>query len=167
MIVRDGGASFTRCLRSARPLVDRIVIGDTGSTDDSRAIVESFDAEVVSIPWEDDFAAARNRVLAMAQCDWVLVLDADEMLDPVEATSLLPVLISDESVHAYTLTRRDYVDRLHFDQIACAVEPIPDRFVRFIRGFFVAIRRCAFASACMSRSPAASTVSAFCAQMRR
>ncbi len=123
MIVRDGGASLARCLRSARPLVDRIVIGDTGSIDHSRSMAESFGAEVVSIPWQDDFAAARNQVLAQARCEWVLVLDADEMLDPVEAASLLPALVSDETVHAYTLTRRDYVDRLHLDQIACAVEP--------------------------------------------
>jgi tetratricopeptide (TPR) repeat protein len=123
MIVRNGGASLARCLRSARPLVDRIVIGDTGSTDETRSIAESFGAEVVSVLWQDDFAAARNQVLALAQCAWVLVLDADEMLDPVEAASVLPGLLRDDSVHAYTLTRRDYVDRLHFDQIACAVEP--------------------------------------------
>ena len=125
MIVRNGGASLARCLRSARPLVDRIVIGDTGSTDDSLSIAESFGAVVVSIPWQDDFAAARNHVLSMARCEWVLVLDADEMLDPVEAASLLPALVRNEKVHAYTLPRRDYVDRLHFDQIACAVEPNP------------------------------------------
>jgi tetratricopeptide (TPR) repeat protein len=123
MIVRNGGASLARCLRSARPLVDRIVIGDTGSTDDTRSIAESFGAEVVSIPWQEDFAAARNQVLALARCEWVLVLDADEMLDPIEAASLLPELVRDTSVHAYTLTRRDYVDRLYFDQITCAVEP--------------------------------------------
>jgi len=125
MIVRNGGASLGRCLRSAKPLVDRIVIGDTGSTDETRSIAASFGAEVVSIPWQDDFAAARNQVLALARCEWVFVLDADEMLDPVEAASLLPGLLRDQSVHAYTLTRRDYVDRLHFDQITCAVEPNP------------------------------------------
>jgi len=123
MIVRNGGASLGRCLRSAKPLVDRIVIGDTGSTDKTRSIAASFGAEVVSIPWQDDFAAARNQVLALARCEWVLVLDADEMLDPVEAASLLPGLLRDDSVHAYTLTRRDYVDRLHFGQITCAVQP--------------------------------------------
>jgi len=117
MIVRNGGASLARCLRSARPRVDRIILGDTGSTDDSVSVATSFGAEVVSIPWSDDFAAARNAVLAHARCDWVLVLDADEMLDPSEAASLLPRLAGDESVHAYTLPRHDYVDRLHRDQL--------------------------------------------------
>jgi hypothetical protein len=123
MIVRDGGASLGRCLRSARPLVDRIVIGDTGSTDGSLSIAASFGAEVVSIPWRDDFAAARNEVLALAQCDWVLVLDADEMLDPNQASVLLPELVQKEDVHAYTVSRRDYVDRLCFERLTYTVEP--------------------------------------------
>jgi tetratricopeptide (TPR) repeat protein len=123
MIVRDGGASLARCLRSARPLVDRIVIGDTGSTDETRSIAESFGAEVICVPWQDDFAAARNQVLDRARCEWVLVLDADEMLDPVEAANLLPELVRNDSVHAYTLTRCDYVHGLYLDPIACAIEP--------------------------------------------
>jgi tetratricopeptide (TPR) repeat protein len=123
MIVRDGGASLARCLRSVRPFVDRIVIGDTGSTDDSRSTAASFGAEVVSIPWREDFAAARNEVLALARCDWVLVLDADEMLDPNQAASLLPALLQNEDVHAYTLNRRDYVDRLYFERLTYTVQP--------------------------------------------
>ncbi len=123
MIVRNGGASLARCLRSVRPLVDRIVIGDTGSTDDSLSIAASFGAEVLSIPWRDDFAAARNDILALARCDWVMVLDADEILDPKEAASLLPELLQNQDVHAYTLNRRDYVDRLYFERLTYTVLP--------------------------------------------
>jgi tetratricopeptide (TPR) repeat protein len=125
MIVRDGGASLARCLGGVRRFVDRIVVGDTGSADDSRSIAESFGAEVVPIPWQNDFAAARNQVLATAQCDWILVLDADEMLDPVEAAFKLPGLVLDENVHAYTLSRRDYVDRPHFERLAFGIQPNP------------------------------------------
>lgn len=81
MIVKNGGAALARCLESARPFVDRILIGDTGSTDETQEIARRFGAEVISIPWEQDFAKARNQVLEQAQCDWILVLDADEMLD--------------------------------------------------------------------------------------
>lgn len=81
MIVKNGGAALARCLGSARAYVDRIRVGDTGSTDESREIAQSFGAETVKILWEQDFARARNRVLEHAECDWILVLDADEMLD--------------------------------------------------------------------------------------
>jgi len=80
MIVKDGGAMLARCLKSVA-FADRILVGDTGSTDESIAIARAHGAEVVSIPWEDDFSRARNLVLAQRRCDWILVIDADEMLD--------------------------------------------------------------------------------------
>jgi hypothetical protein len=81
MIVKDGAPVLGRCLKSAAPVVDRILVGDTGSIDDSVEIARSFGAEVIAIPWEKDFSRARNRVLQQRKCDWILVLDADEMLD--------------------------------------------------------------------------------------
>ena len=51
-------------------------------------------ARVVSIPWENDFAKARNLALKEVHTDWVLFLDADEQLDPVRV--LLPARV-DES----------------------------------------------------------------------
>jgi tetratricopeptide (TPR) repeat protein len=108
MIVKDGGASLGRCLASVSGLIDRIVLGDTGSTDDSLAIARSFGAEIVSVPWQNDFAHARNLVLEHSRCDWILVLDADEMLDAT-ARTLLPEAIAREDVLAYELQRWNYV----------------------------------------------------------
>ncbi len=81
MIVKDGGATLARCLKSVSAFVDRIIVGDTGSTDESIEIARAHGAEVIAIPWEDDFSRARNLVLAQRKCDWILVIDADEMLD--------------------------------------------------------------------------------------
>ena len=108
MIVKDGAVGLARCLRSVAGLVDRIVIGDTGSTDDTLSIAKDYGAEVISVPWEDDFARARNHVLAAGRSDWVLVLDADEMLDP-QARSLIPALIARESIWGYDVWRWNYV----------------------------------------------------------
>lgn len=109
MIVRNGERPLERCLASVAPIVDRIVIGDTGSTDGTLEIARRYDAEIISIPWTNDFAAARNRVLAHARCDWILVLDADELLDTSQAADCLPALIEDSRIHAYALHRWDYV----------------------------------------------------------
>jgi tetratricopeptide (TPR) repeat protein len=107
MIVKDGAPVLGRCLSSAASFVDRIVVGDTGSGDESAAIARELGAEVIRIPWEQDFARARNRVLAERKCDWVLVLDADEMLD---ATAGLRIreLIEAPDVHAYDGWRWNY-----------------------------------------------------------
>jgi tetratricopeptide (TPR) repeat protein len=65
-------------------------------------------AGVVRVAWKDDFGEARNEVLALAQCDWVLVLDADEMLDAVAGREL-PVMLRDQAVGGYDVWRWNYV----------------------------------------------------------
>ncbi len=60
MIVKDGEATIRACLESVRGIVDQIVIADTGSTDKSREIAQGMGATVISVPWENHFAKARN-----------------------------------------------------------------------------------------------------------
>jgi tetratricopeptide (TPR) repeat protein len=78
MIVRDEERHLGDCLALVRPHVDEIVIVDTGSTDRSIEIARSAGAEVQSLAWTDDFAAARNAALDLARCEWILYIDADE-----------------------------------------------------------------------------------------
>src|SRR5438270_289808 len=81
LIVRDEARCISRCVESVRPWVDRIVVVDTGSTDDTVAIALGCGAEVAEIVWPDSFADARNAALAIANADWNLVIDADEWID--------------------------------------------------------------------------------------
>ncbi|GAP38216.1 glycosyltransferase [Piscinibacter sakaiensis] len=80
MIVRNESRCLARCLDSARPWVDELCVLDTGSTDDTVAIAQAAGARVATFAWEDDFAAARNRALALSAAPWRLVLDADEWI---------------------------------------------------------------------------------------
>lgn len=82
MIVRDEEALLVRCLESVRGVVDEIVVVDTGSKDETVLIAERYGALVVHFAWCDDFAAARNAGLERARGEWILVLDADEVLAP-------------------------------------------------------------------------------------
>jgi tetratricopeptide (TPR) repeat protein len=87
MIVRNEEQKLARALESARAWVGEIVVVDTGSTDRTVAIAESFGARVVHFAWCDDFSAARNVALEAATREWALVLDADEewvVSDPAE-----------------------------------------------------------------------------------
>jgi tetratricopeptide (TPR) repeat protein len=88
MIVRDEAATLARALESAQGAVGEIVVVDTGSGDDTVAIAQSYGAKVFHFDWINDFAAARNESLRQATGDWVLVLDADEVLLP-QAVGLL------------------------------------------------------------------------------
>lgn len=80
LIVRDEARCLARCLTSVAPFVDRILVVDTGSVDDSVAIATACGAEVHRLDWPEDFAAARNHALGLADADWHLVIDADEWI---------------------------------------------------------------------------------------
>jgi tetratricopeptide (TPR) repeat protein len=86
MIVKDEEAMIARCLQAARPAVGEIVVVDTGSTDRTVEIAEGLGARVLHHEWDGDFSAARNVSFAAATGDWVMYLDADEVLvaDDVE-----------------------------------------------------------------------------------
>ncbi|WKT83382.1 MULTISPECIES: TPR domain-containing glycosyltransferase [unclassified Thermosynechococcus] len=88
MIVRDEAARLPRCLASVVGVVDEAVIVDTGSQDETVAIARQWGARVYEVPWQEDFAAARNIALQYVTTEWVLVLDADETLTPSFAAVL-------------------------------------------------------------------------------
>lgn len=80
MIVKNEAANLPRCLASAQPWVNEMIVVDTGSEDQTVAIATDWGATVIPFQWCDDFAKARNVAIAAAQQDWILVLDADEVL---------------------------------------------------------------------------------------
>ena len=81
LIVRNEARCIVRCLESVRPWVDNIVVLDTGSTDATPALARQAGAQVHHLPWPNDFAAARNHALDLADADWNLILDADEWIE--------------------------------------------------------------------------------------
>lgn len=81
MIVRDEARCIQRCLRSAARHVDRMLVLDTGSQDDTMALARACGADVHQMAWPDSFAVARNRALELADADWNLILDADEWIN--------------------------------------------------------------------------------------
>ena len=90
MIVRDEARCLERCLASALPWVDEAVVVDTGSHDATPEIARRLGARVESFAWCEDFSAARNAALALAQAPWRLVLDADEWIaDGAESLAAL------------------------------------------------------------------------------
>lgn len=97
LIVRNEEASLERCLKSAASLVDEIIVVDTGSTDKSLQIAETFGAKIFKTEWEDDFSKARNHALEKASGHWILVLDADEVLGYVSRDTLYALLHSQEA----------------------------------------------------------------------
>ncbi len=106
MIVKNEEKNLARCLKQAGGLADKIYITDTGSTDRTREIGASFGAVVTEYTWNRDFAAARNFALSQSECDWNLVLDADEYLIRGERKDLEAFLSRPDRIGA--IERKDY-----------------------------------------------------------
>ena len=89
MIVRNEAAVIRRCLESVVPLIDYVLIVDTGSTDATRTVIRDFlsekdiPGEVVDEPWQD---FAYNRTFALRrlrekrEIDYSLMVDADQIM---------------------------------------------------------------------------------------
>ncbi len=88
MIVKNEEEVLARCLERAKEEVDEIVIVDTGSTDDTVNIARRYTENIFSYVWQDDFAAARNFAFSKATGDYLLWLDADDVLFPQVGTRL-------------------------------------------------------------------------------
>lgn len=83
MIVKNEENTITRCLDSVQDIVDEIVIVDTGSTDRTKEIVRRYTDKIYDFTWIDDFSAARNYSFSHAAMEYILWLDADDvMLEP-------------------------------------------------------------------------------------
>jgi tetratricopeptide (TPR) repeat protein len=109
MIAKDEEETIGRTLKSALAVVDEVVVVDTGSTDNTRLIVEGYGARVIDFPWCEDFSAARNAGLAAAYGDWILILDADEVLESIRPVEM-GRLLADESAIAYYARIRNEVE---------------------------------------------------------
>ena len=80
LIVRDEQARLAGCLSAAHPFAAEVVVCDTGSRDRTAELAAAAGARVITTPWHDDFAAARNHALAACTGDWILSVDADEIV---------------------------------------------------------------------------------------
>lgn len=116
MIMKNEAANLPRCLASLKPLVDEIIIADTGSDDASREIARVFGAQVFQTAWTGDFSAARNVSLEHASGNWILVMDADEVISAVDYGAFRQLVESSAGKPvAYTLETRNYTNRVDLE----------------------------------------------------
>lgn len=88
MIVKNESENLKRLLPIVQGVVDEIVVVDTGSTDDSKQVAESFGATVYDFIWCDDFSAARNESISKCTKDYILWLDADDHMERQDIAKL-------------------------------------------------------------------------------
>ena len=81
MIVKNEENVIERCINTVKDIVDEIIIVDTGSEDNTKEKIKKYNAKIYDFTWRDDFAAARNFAFSKASMDYILWLDADDVLE--------------------------------------------------------------------------------------
>jgi glycosyltransferase involved in cell wall biosynthesis len=133
LIVLNEERNLTRCLTSLAPVVDEIVVVDSGSTDRTVEIARKFGARVVVQPWLG-YVAQKNVALDLAAHPWVLSIDADEELSAPLAAAIAQ-LRADPSADAPGAPNGYQVSRLVFyrGRWIRHGDWYPDRLVRLFR----------------------------------
>ena len=127
MIVKNEENSLKNCLDSVKNVVNEMIVVDTGSNDSTLQIAKDAGALVFETKWNDDFSEVRNFSLAEANYNWILVLDADEMISPVDIREL-DKLVARKGVYGFRLNQRTYVENSNLtNAVSCKGEYSEER----------------------------------------
>lgn len=107
MIVKNEEALLGRCLDSIKSLPLTIV--DTGSKDSTIEIAKSYGANVHEFKWVDDFSKARNFAISKCTNEFILVIDADEVL--TKGLDILKDFKGDKDVYSVEMISEDKTSR--------------------------------------------------------
>ena len=92
LATRNEEANLAKCLESVRQLADEIVIADEQSTDQTVEIAKKYGAKIISVPHQENFHITKNIAIDAAKGEWILQLDADEIVSPELAKEIISVI---------------------------------------------------------------------------
>jgi len=100
IITKNEEKNIARCLQSLNSVVNEIVVIDAYSTDKTVGIVEETGARVIQKEWEG-YSQNKNFGNNLAENDWILSIDADEVLSPVLITSIQELTLENSKVYSF------------------------------------------------------------------
>ncbi len=100
--------NIAECINSLKEVCDEIIVVDSNSTDETVDIATELGAKIVIQPYLGD-GPQKNVVLAHANNEWILSIDADERLDEKMKKSILAIKNSSTHPDAYSFKRKNYI----------------------------------------------------------
>ena len=98
LIVKNEEKVLARCLESIKDLVSEIIIVDTGSTDTTKDIALKYTNKIYDFKWINDFSAARNFSFDKCTKDWIIWLDADDVIKENDKEKIRKLDFSDKEI---------------------------------------------------------------------
>ncbi len=133
MIVKNEEKILDRCLSSLAPLVDEMIIADTGSTDRTKEIASSYTDQIYDYVWDNDFSKARNFVFSKASMEYIYSADADEVLDRENQQRFL--YLKEAMLPEIDIVQMYYVNQLSFNTVYNYDKEYRPKLFRRIRTF--------------------------------
>ena len=148
MITRNEEQFIERCLDCVKDIADEMIIVDTGSADNTKQIAKDtckkfrINAKFFEFKWNDDFSAARNESIRHATKEWILVMDADEMLEKESLDKMKYITANPEGFDGFSLEQRSYIsgffegavkNESYFEPVKNYPFYIPNLLVRLFR----------------------------------
>src|SRR5262245_5224446 len=99
VITKNEADNIVACLESIK-FADEIIIFDSGSQDDTTKLARRYTDQVYEVDWPG-YGIQKNRALAKATKDWVLSIDADEIVTPALQTEIKAILAQSSSIKGY------------------------------------------------------------------
>ncbi len=109
MIVKNEENNIKNCLNSIKDFSDEIIIVDTGSRDKTKDIARKFNSKIFDYQWENDFGKARNFSISKSTKDWIVIIDADEIIDKNDVPKIKEI-VNDWSVEGYSFFTKNYTN---------------------------------------------------------
>lgn len=107
ILTRNAAATISRCLASVQ-WMDEIIVVDGESTDQTLSLCTRAGATVIRRPVTTNFGEERNVGTARATGDWILQLDADEVVTPQFRETLEEILRGQSPYAAYRFRRTNF-----------------------------------------------------------
>lgn len=102
LLVRNEEENIGKCLEGVKDLADEIVVADDESIDKTVEIAQSFGAKIIRVKHEPLFHINKEKVLEAAQYEWVLQLDADEIVTPSLREEIKKIVnMNDKEIEKY------------------------------------------------------------------
>ncbi|EKD94533.1 MAG: glycosyl transferase, group 2 family [uncultured bacterium] len=101
LATRNEEENIERCLESIKSIANEIIIFDEYSTDRTKEIAEKFGAKVFLEPHHDIFHITKQKAIDMAKGDWILQLDADEVVSPELSMEIQGIINHEVTSSAY------------------------------------------------------------------
>lgn len=111
IICKNEADVIGKTLQSLQGLTDDIVVFDNGSTDSTIEIAKQFNIQLHQGSWEG-FGKTKMKAITLARYEWILNLDADEVIDEELKQSLLVLELNNERI-AYEMRFKNFLGNKH------------------------------------------------------